>query len=662
MYRFVRLFEPLKIGLVEIKNRIAMAPIGIGGLTNPNGSPGMRAVEYYLERARGNVGLIITSNFKVENDIDPLPHGFMLVTRGAFAPFAELAEAIHALGAKIFVQLTAGFGRVASPNILRGKPVSASAIPNFWDPGVICKELSVEEIERIVKAFGVGASILAEAGIDGVELHGHEGYLFDQFATSLWNKRNDRYGGDLVGRLRFPIEVLKEIKQKVGQSYPVQYRFGLRHYVKDSNSPALPGEDYVESGRDLQEGLEMARMLEKAGFDSLHVDAGCYESWYWPHPPSYQKHGCMVELAAAVKKVVKIPVIAVGKLDEPRLAEKVIAEGKADMVAIGKGLLADPHWVRKVEQGRLEHIRPCIGCHDGCMGRLVAGKPISCTVNPSCGRERSYGLEPAQQSKKVIVVGGGIAGMEAARVSAIRGHKVVLYEKSDRLGGHVAEASVMPFKVAEGRLLSWYETEMSKLQVDIQMNMEVDATFLSGKKPDAVIVATGSKPAGLHLPGANEERVATAIDLLSGEKQAGERVIVVGGGRVGCETALWLAQQGKRVTILEKLGDLMAAGLPIPRMNRLMLIDLIRFHQVDVLTRASILKITEEGAVISDGSSDRKEIMAETIAIAVGLQPELGLYRSLWGRIPDVYVVGDARKVRNIMGAVWDAYEVARAI
>ncbi|MFH1953794.1 MAG: FAD-dependent oxidoreductase [Pseudomonadota bacterium] len=500
-----------------------MAPIGIGGLTNPNGSPGIRAIEYYLERARGNVGLIITSNFKVENDIDPLPHGFMLVTRAAFAPFAELAEAVHAFGARIFVQLTAGFGRVALPAMLRGKPVSASPIPNFWDPRLICKELTLDEIERIVKAFGVGAAVLAEAGIDGIELHGHEGYLFDQFTTKLWNKRSDRYGGDLAGRLTFPLEVLKEIKQTLGWSYPVQYRFGLKHYLKEDGSSALPGEEYVEAGRDLQEGLDMAKLLEQAGFDALHVDAGCYESWYWPHPPSYQQEGCMTELAAAAKKVVTVPVIAVGRLDAPELAEKVISEGKADIVAIGKGLLADPHWVRKVEEGRAEDIRPCIACHDACMGRLVSGKPISCAVNPSCGRERSYAIERSPGLKHIIVVGGGVAGLEAARVASIRGHKVDLYEKSDRLGGHVEEALVMPFKTGEAKLLNWYKHQLDRLSVDIHLNMEVGETFLIKAKADTVILATGSQPMALSLPEAVTDRVVTAIDLLTGKRKPGEK-------------------------------------------------------------------------------------------------------------------------------------------
>ena len=370
----------------------------------------------------------------------------------------------------------------------------------------------------------------------------------------------------------------------------------------------------------------------------------------------------MTELAAAAKKVVTVPVIAVGRLDSPEVAEKVISEGKADIVAIGKGLLADPHWVKKVEEGKAEDIRPCIACHDGCMGRLVAGKPISCSVNPSCGRERSYRLEPTLQEKHIIVVGGGVAGLEAARVASIRGHKVDLYEKSDRLGGHVEEAMVMPFKIGEAKLLNWYRNQLDRLSVDIHLNREVEETFLVKAKADTVVLATGSEPMGLSMPEAASDRVVTTIDLLTGKRKPGEKVVVIGGGRVGCETALWLAQKGKNVTILEKLGEVMKAGIPVPRMNRLMLLDLIKFYRVSIITGANLVNISEGVLVIEDGSKQHKEIEADTIAIAVGLTPDQRLFRSLSGRIPNVYVIGDAKKVRNIMGAIWDAYEVARSI
>jgi len=542
------------------------------------------------------------------------------------------------------------------------KPVSASVIPNYWDPTIICKEVTTEEVERLVKAFGPVAEILAQSGIDGIELHGHEGYLFDQFTTALWNYRTDKYGGDLAHRMTFPLEVLREIRRRVGRGFPVQYRFGLKHYVKGLREGALPGEKYIEAGRDVEEGLKMAKMLEEAGFDALHVDAGCYDSWYWAHPPGYQKHGCMIDMAAEVKKVVKIPVIAVGRLDIPELAEKVIAEGKADVVAIGRGFLSDPHWAKKVEEGRQKHIRPCVGCHDGCMGRLIVGKPTSCAVNPASGRERAYALSPANQSKKVIVIGGGVAGMEAGRVAALRGHKVVIYEKSDKLGGHVTEAAVMSFKAGEQMLLDWYNRELEDLRVEIRLKTEVTSDLVHKGNPDAVVVATGSKPIRLNVSGADRPSVISACDFLAGNGQAGQRVVVVGGGQVGCEISLWLSQQGKEVTVVEKLNDLLIGGRPIPWMNRVMLLDLLKFHKVDVMTNFSLFEVMDKGAVVIDKDSRRETLSADTIIIAVGLEPEQGIYRLLHGNLTNLYLIGDAREAKNIMNAIWDAYEVARAI
>lgn len=657
-----KLFEPIRIGKVEIRNRIAMAPMGISGLLNPDGSLGQRGIDYYIERAKGRVGLIITGVFRVDNEIEPLVPGSPLVSHTALAPFAELAEAVHALGSRIFVQLTAGFGRVANPQRLCGQPVSASSTPNYWKPDMTCRELRVQEIEQLVRCFGNAAEILAEAGIDGIEFHGHEGYLFDQFATAIWNRRTDKYGGDLEGRLRLAIEVLHEIKGKVGQDFPVQYRFGLKHYMKGLNSGALPGEKFREIGRDIEEGRQLTVLLEKAGFDALHVDAGCYESWYWPHPPIYQQHGCMIDMAAEAKKLIKIPVIGVGKIDIPELAERVIAEGKADIVAIGKGLLADAFWVKKVEEGRPEYIRPCIGCHDGCMGRMAARKPLSCAVNPTVGRERTYRLEVTDSSKKVMVVGGGVAGLEAARVASLRGHKVTLCEKTNSIGGHLVEASIPEFKNDLRRLLDWYKEEVGNLNLEIKLGIEVNSDILEHEKPDVVILATGSKPIIPDVPGIKMDKVATAIDLLKGKKKPQNKVCILGGGLIGCETALWLAQQGKEVTIVETLGDLMVSGIPVSRMNRMMLLDMLKFHNVNAITNTTLLEVTADGVRLIDKSFQQKNLRADTVVLAIGLRPDQELYGILRRRTPNLFLIGDARNPQNIMGSIWDAYEVARTI
>jgi 2-enoate reductase len=332
------------------------------------------------------------------------------------------------------------------------------------------------------------------------------------------------------------------------------------------------------------------------------------------------------------------------------------------MVAIGKGLLTDPFWVRRLEQGRTEEIRPCIGCHDGCTGRISKGKPLSCAVNPAAGRERSYQLVPAYKSSKVVVVGGGPAGMEAARVGALRGHRVILYEKESSLGGHLREASVPEFKRDLLRYLDWCKRELSTLDVDIRTGCEATADLVLKEDPNVTIIATGSKPIIPELPGLEKEIIVGAMDLLLGRKRAGRNVLVLGGGLIGCETALWLAQQGKKVVISEILKDVLSSGIPVQHMNRLMLLDLLRFHGVEINTSISSLEAAEGGVLLLNGNFQKKFAQADTIVIAVGMKSQQDLYSALRAELPNLFLIGDSRIPQNVMNAVWDAYEVSRMI
>lgn len=660
--RFQRLFDPISIGNVRLKNRIAMAPMAVDYMVNPDGSLNQRVVDYYLERVRNEVGMIICSLFKVENKIEALEECTPQITESSLGYLGDLCDAAHSYGAKVFVQLTAGYGRVTVPSMLRGPCVSASALPNFWDPGITCRALATEEVEQIVQAMGEVAERLVIAGVDGVELHGHEGYLFDQFTSAIWNKRTDKYGASLENRLRFPIECLEEIRRRVGDRLAVQYRFGLKHYMKDANSGALPGETFQEFGRDVDEGLEMAGMLERAGFDALHVDAGCYESHYWSHPPIYQKHGCMVEMPAKAKRVVKIPVIGVGRLDIPELAEKVVEDGKVDIIAIGRGLLADPHWAAKVKAGKVDDIRPCVGCYDGCLARYALVRHISCALNPSSGRERAYQLVPTHAPKRIVVIGGGIAGMEAARVAAIRGHDVTLYEKETSLGGMVKRAAVPEFKDDLKRLLAWYERQLKQTGARVELGTQASPENVAEENPDAVFVATGAKPIIPDIPGIEKDSVTTCVDLLEGKTTAGDRTVIVGGGLVGCEIAIWLAQKGKRVTIVEMLPALMSGGVRVPSQVKMMIQDLLAAHNVDIVTDSKISEITSQGVHTIQEELQMREITADTVVLAMGMAADTQLYDDLSERVDCVYALGDCREPKNIMNAVWDAYEIARAI
>jgi len=663
--KYKKIAEPLLIGKVHIKNRVALAPMNNLHQFNPaEGTITQRCKDYYIERIKGGVGLIITGVFKVENSIERyMKDGIVLwplLAEKSLPDYTELADYAHSYGAKIFIQLSAGPGRVAKGEAIDAgmKPVSASANQAFWRPNVTCRPLETEEVEGIVKAFGQAAEIVAKAGMDGIEVHGHEGYLIDQFTTSLWNKRTDKYGGVLKGRLKFSIEILDEIKSKVGKDFPVTYRYGIKHFIKEPWKSALQcGEEEV--GRDIKEGIEIAKLLEEAGYDALHIDTGCYDSPYWAHPPTYQPHGFSVELAAEVKKVVKIPVITAGRLGVPTLAEEALAQGKIDMIALGRALLADPYWLKKVIKGRVDDIRPCIGCQEGCLYRASAAAYLTCSVNPSCGRERLSSLEPPRKRKKIVVVGGGVAGMEVARNATIRGHNVILFEKTGNLGGHLVEASVPEFKKDIRRLLEWYKIQMNKLKIEVKFKTLVTPEVIKKENPDTVIVATGSTPFIPEIPGIEKSSVVTCCDLLLGQKKVGNRIVVTGGGLEGCEAALWLAQQGKIVTIVEILPQV-ANGFHFA--NRSMLLDLLKKNKVDIITDTSLQEITNDGVIVINKSFEKSNINCDTVVLALGMKPENELYKSLLDECEEIYKIGDCKQPRKIHEAVWDGWVIGSAI
>ncbi|HBM80475.1 MAG TPA: 2-enoate reductase [Clostridiaceae bacterium] len=662
-----KLFQPIKIGKVEIKNRIAMAPMANLGLVTKEGSWTKRAVDYYVERAKGGTGLIITGAVKVENEIEKLKMpSFPCITTNPIQfmrSASELVEHVHAYGAKIFIQITLGLGRSGAPGFLDCEPVAPSAIPNYWDPSVTCRELTTKEVERMVERFGEATHISIEAGFDGMEIHAvHEGYLLDQFTIAMFNRRTDKYGGDLKGRLTLPMEIVREVKKKGGNDFPVVLRFSIKSYIKDWRQGGLPEEDFKEMGRDTNEGLEAAKILEKAGYDAFDADAGTYDAWYWAHPPLYQKHGLYLPLTAKLKQTVKVPVIVAGRMDTPELAEKALEDGKLDMVGIGRGLLTDPYWPKKVLEGNIEGIRPCIGCHTGCMGRMFIGKSECCTVNPAVCREKEYEITPAYKKKKIIIIGGGVSGMEAARVCLLRGHDVTLYEKTNRLGGHLNEGSKPDFKKDDRALLDWYIHELKTLNANIKMKSEADINIINQEKPDVIIAATGSIPVKINFPGSDKKNVAYASEILDGIKSAGNDVVVVGGGLVGCETALYAAKQGKKVTIVEALNGLMSRGRPVPHMNKTMLIDLLKFYKVDVILNSYLMEVTDNAAIISDGPSRRRSIKADTVILSIGYRPDDTLYKNLNGKFAELYAIGDLRDTSDIMNAIWDAYDVAKSI
>ena len=662
--KYSKLFSPIKIGSITIKNRFAMAPMGPLGLADANGGWNQRGIDYYVERAKGGTGLIITGvTFfdQVVEKQDPStvpntlykPVNFVKTSR-------EMTERIHAYGSKIFLQLSGGFGRVTIPtNVGDIPPIAPSAIPHRWLDKT-CRAITVDEIHAIVKQFGEAAFHAKRAGFDGVQIHAvHEGYLIDQFAISMFNQRTDEYGGSLENRLRFAKEIVEEIKKTCGDDFPVTLRFSVKSMIKDWRVGALPGEDFEEKGRDTEEGLKAAKLLESYGYDALDTDVGTYDAWWWNHPPMYQKKGLYREYCKMVKEVVDIPVFCAGRMDNPDMALEAIENGECDVIDLGRPLLADPDYCNKLRCGKITQIRPCISCHEGCMGRVASYSLLNCAVNPQAARERVNAYEPILKKKKVLIVGGGVAGCEAARVLAIRGHQPVVYEKGSRLGGNLIPGGAPDFKEDDIALADWYTNELNRLVVHVHLNTELNEEEIKTMDYDTVILATGSKPKVFSL--GDDSHTYTAEQVLLKQKDAGKKTVVVGGGLVGCETALWLAQNGIHVTIVETLEKVMAVNGPLCAANKEMLEALLPFNGVEIITGAKVTEFAN-GEVKVDTKEGSKTIMSDSVILSVGYKEENTLYNNLQFDIPDLYLLGDAKKVSNIMYAIWDAFEVANHI
>lgn len=662
--KYSKLFSPIKIGSITIKNRFAMAPMGPLGLADANGGWNQRGIDYYVERAKGGTGLIITGVTFFDQVVEkqdpstvpnPLykPVNFVKTSR-------EMTERIHAYGSKIFLQLSGGFGRVTIPtNVGDIPPIAPSAIPHRWLDKT-CRAITVDEIHAIVKQFGEAAFHAKRAGFDGVQIHAvHEGYLIDQFAISMFNQRTDEYGGSLENRLRFAKEIVEEIKKTCGDDFPVTLRFSVKSMIKDWRVGALPGEDFEEKGRDTEEGLKAAKLLESYGYDALDTDVGTYDAWWWNHPPMYQKKGLYRGYCKMVKEVVDIPVFCAGRMDNPDMALEAIENGECDVIDLGRPLLADPDYCNKLRCGKITQIRPCISCHEGCMGRVASYSLLNCAVNPQAARERVNAYEPILKKKKVLIVGGGVAGCEAARVLAIRGHQPVVYEKGSRLGGNLIPGGAPDFKEDDIALADWYTNELNRLGVHAHLNTELNEEEIKAMDYDTVILATGSKPKVFSL--GDDSHTYTAEQVLLKQKDAGKKTVVVGGGLVGCETALWLAQNGIHVTIVEALDKVMAVNGPLCAANKEMLEALLPFNGVEIITGAKVTEF-ENGEVKVDTKEGSKTIMSDSVILSVGYKEENTLYNNLQFDIPDLYLLGDAKKVSNIMYAIWDAFEVANHI
>lgn len=661
--RYQHIFEPLTIGGMELKNRTVFTALGIHSkrLVNHDGSYSEDGINYYLERAKGGVGLIVTGAMQVQSMFE-ISHDDTNIARASqeyIDRMRVLADGVHGYGSKIVIQLTAGSGRTSPPGLASGEPISAgNDMPNVWNPAIKHRALTPEEIQVYIDGFAKGARVVKETGFDGVEIHAiHEGYLLDQFATACFNNRTDEYGGSLENRLRFAKEILQAIKKECGDDFPVLIRYSVRSMLKGFNDGALPGEDYEEWGRDLEESKKAAVMLEEMGYDALDCDNGTYDSWFWPHPPVYMPEACNLEDVKEIKKCVSIPVICAGKMGNPQYAEEAIAAGEIDAVGLGRPLLSDPEWPHKVEAGRYEEVRPCIACHVGCLGHLFQGKDMCCALNPAVCREKQFELKPTEEKKHILVIGGGIAGMEAARVSALRGHTVTLVERTGELGGVFIPASNMSFKKEDKELIDWYRLQMKQLNIRVLFHTEADLPLIERISADEIIVATGS--AARHLtgiPGIDGPQVITAVEALMHEKTVGNRVVVIGGGLTGIEVAYDLTLSGKMVEVVEVRDKI----LDMPSLcaaNSQMLRQIIKYYEIPVHTSASVERV-EPDCLVCTVNGEELHIPADTVILSVGYTSNQALYHELESRGLPVHLIGDANMVSNLEGAIGSAYEL----
>ena len=584
LYPYDKLFSPIQINRLKVKNRLVMAPMGNCQMAEETGRPNDKMLQYFIA---GGVGLLTTGLIPISHHIDST-----VTEKGNFSYFPridgtrtnhmgwrDLAQGVHARGSRIFIQLTPGLGRVGAPTCLLNKyqlPVSASINPNFYLPEVPCRPLIDFECDKIIRNAGQAALDAKVMGMDGVYLHGHEGYLLDQLTSPAFNRRK---AGKYADWQRFGIDLIKQIRKRVGPYFPIMYRIDLSLALNETYGERM---EKVKSLRNFQNGRTVADTLNymenlvKAGVDMFDVDLGCYDNWWLPHPPAGMPAGCFLDISKVAKEYfaargvksnvgVAVPVVAVGKLGYPDLAEKALRDGKCDMVMLGRPVLADPDWCNKAYAGKVGDIRPCIGCQEGCVNEFVEGGHPQCAVNPRTGFEDVMPKEfpKAEKAKRVAVVGGGSAGMNFALVAAKRGHQVEIYEKSDRLGGKLWPASRPLVKFDMMNYTQWLIAQVEKAEgVTVHLNTAVDNDFLKAEGFDVIVFAVGAQGSDKlpPIPGIQDAKTVDGVDLLNHPEKLGDakKVVVIGGGSVGMETAYWLEyEHGCDVTVVEMLKYMM---------------------------------------------------------------------------------------------------------
>ncbi len=653
MKQLSKLFSSIKIGDMEVKNRIAMAPMATQ-FANPDSTVSQKLMDYHEARAKGGVGLIILGVTSVD-EFFPYPVTLGLSDDRFIPGFKAMTDTVHKHGARIIPQITHPGPASLSPFLGGPQPVGPSVI-KYPATGQFCRELAIEEIGPIVEQFGEAAARAREAGFDGVELHAAHGYMLAGcFLSPLRNRRTDEYGGSIDARLKFPLEVIRSIKEKAGNDFPIVLR--------------VSGDELMPGGQDIRQTQYIAPILAEAGVDAFHISSGLlYEISWRIMPPTGTPLGLNTGFSEAVKKVVDVPVMVVGRINEPLFAADILDKGQADMVVIGRGLLADPEFPLKAMEGRFDDIAPCTGCSLGCFARAAKGEPLTCVINPAVGREREMVIEPVEKPGKVMVIGAGPGGLEAARVAAVRGHEVSLYEKEPRVGGQFNLASVPPAKQELSKFIKYLNMQIKKAGVTLHLNTEVTPELVERMKPDAVIVATGGESIIPDLPGVEGDNVLSGHDVLSGRVVLTPgNTVIIGGGMVGLEVAEFLADHGdhpylgpNHVTVVEMLDNV---GMDLPLDMRALLMKRLREHGVRILTSTKVKEIVEDGVVVSDQAGNRETLdKMDHIILALGAKSVDVLSETIRDKVSEVHVIGDAGQPRKALEAIAEGSEAGRRV
>ena len=687
--KYEALFTPWKIGDVEIKNRIVQPSMGgtsLFGWLEPCHFD-KEAAYHILNRAQNNVGLVLPGMQCVRDTMGIPGRHWLYQNKKMFKDLAEWLPEFHKTGAKLFIQLAGGFGRSMAINqmmvdMLKHKAygkiasgvvdveyacASASETPNRWYPELKSRPLTVEEIQEMVDAFGKTAKLLREAGVDGVEIHAvHEGYLLDQFTIANMNYRTDQYGGSFENRFRFPVEIVQTIKRECGNDFPVALRYSVVSKTKGFGEGAVPGEEFVEFGRDMAESEKAIKYLGDMGYDFFDCDNGTYDAWYWAHPPVYMDHNCNLSDVEHIKQFTDKPVACAGKM-EPEVAAAEIAAGRLDAVAIARQNLVDPEWINKIIEGRVEDIKPCINCHNACFSfNKSKGTPnmqtlddslhlARCALTPPTMQHSKYKIVPTKKPKKVAIIGGGIGGMEAALVLKKRGHTPVIFEKSGKLGGMYLYASAMSFKEADKQLLKWYERELKKYDIEVRFNMEINAPATLKREFDDVIVSTGAVPKTLPVPGFN--KTINFKQLLLKEVDAGDKIVFFGGGQSSCEAAYEMVLQGKHPMIVEYANDLIVTpGTCLA--NASFLREMLAFKKVPVYLEHTITEIGDGYVTVKPAKGgDAFTLECDSVVNGIGFVPA-----PVAAKDKGVQHIGTCEKWGNLRDVIWGAWDVCMKI